>query len=234
MNSRMRFITMVSLVLVILTVTGYTGPQIHTAAAQDDEPLSIILMIGDGMGRAHVELGRLVEFGSSGILSMQGAPLEINVTTHTSDDQVTDSAASATAMATGHKTENGIVSMLPNGTAVDTILEIARANGKATGLVATTLIQHATPAAFMSHVDDRDNFTEITRQIVEEAGVDVLLGGGRAYFSSSQTQIMENQGYTVVNNRAELLEVSTEKPMDDSLPVHPQIHVMPPLLYPQK
>jgi alkaline phosphatase len=166
-------------------------------------------MIGDGMGKSHIELSRLVEFGPSGSLSMQEAPLEINVTTHTSDDQVTDSAASATAMATGHKTENVIVSMLPNGTSVDTILEIAQANGKATGLVATTLIQHATPAAFMTHVEDRDNYTEITRQIVEDAGVDILLGGGRAYFSSSHTQAMENQGYTVVNARTEMLGVSS-------------------------
>jgi alkaline phosphatase len=198
---------MISLFIIVFSFSGQISPQMQPLTTE--EPLSIILMIGDGMGAQHVELGRLVEFGVTGNLSMQEATLHLNITTHTSDNQTTDSAASATAMASGEKTENGMVSILPNGTSVNTILEIAQANGKATGLVATTLIQHATPAAFMTHVEDRNNYTEITRQIVEEAEVDVLLGGGRAYFSSAQIEAMESKGYSVVNNRPELLDVTS-------------------------
>ncbi|MHA1909277.1 MAG: alkaline phosphatase, partial [Candidatus Thorarchaeota archaeon] len=211
MYSRLRFIIMVSFVMAIFSFSGFISPQIQPLVMAQDEPFSVILMIGDGMGMIHIELAQLVELGLTGNLTMQQAPLQLYVRTNNSDNQVTDSAAAATAMASGEKTENSMVSILPNGTSVDTILEIAQANGKATGIVATTLIQHATPASFMAHVNDRDNYSEITRQIVEEANVDVLLGGGRAYFSSSQTQAMESQGYTIVHDRSELLDAPSGK-----------------------
>lgn len=168
-------------------------------------------MIGDGMGWSHVELGKLVEFGDNENLSMQHALLHLNVTTQNVDSRTTDSAAAATAMATGRKTANGKISVLPDGEVVDTILELAQANGKSTGIVATTLIQHATPAAFMTHVENRNNYTEITRQLIEEADVDVLLGGGLEYISDSQLLSMEDAGYSIVHNRFDLFSISSGK-----------------------
>ncbi|MFW9847692.1 MAG: alkaline phosphatase [Candidatus Thorarchaeota archaeon] len=177
------------------------------ALASEPEPYNVILMIGDGMGPSQIELGRLVEYGPSGNLTMQDAPLTISVTTFSADNSITDSAAAATAIATGWKTNNGMVSVLPNGTILDTILENAQLHGKATGLVVTSEIQHATPACFATHVSSRSNYVEITRQLVEEAEVDVLLGGGLNYFSPAQLQYMENQNYTIVQNRTGLLDV---------------------------
>lgn len=213
MYDRLQTIAIVPMLLTTIVIAGCISPHlpIRTIVTAEDEPYSIILMIGDGMALSHVELGRLVEYGAIGNHTMQQVPLQLSVTTYSANGAITDSAAAATAMATGEKTNNGMVSVLPNGTSIETILEIAQAQGKATGVVVTSTIQHATPAAFMTHIDSRNNYTEITRQIVEEAEVDVLLGGGLTYFSSSQLQTMENQNYTVVNNRTELLKVASGK-----------------------
>ena len=94
---------------------------------------------------------------------------------------ITDSAAAGTALATGYKTDNGIVSQTPEGKTLYTVLENARNKGKATGLVTTTRITHATPAVFATHIDDRDNENAIAEQYVD-SGVDVLLGGGLRHF----------------------------------------------------
>ncbi|MFW9955794.1 MAG: alkaline phosphatase [Candidatus Thorarchaeota archaeon] len=176
--------------------------------ATSEEPFSIILMIGDGMGPMQVELARLVEFGPSGNLTMQQSGLFLSVETYSADSSVTDSAAAATAMATGEKTNNGMLSILQNGTSVETILEIAQARGKATGILATSYIQHATPAAFMTHVSNRNDLSEITSQIVTSE-VDVIMGGGLTYFSQSQLASMESNGYSIVHNRTELLDIDS-------------------------
>ncbi len=179
--------------------------------SEHNEPFSLILMIGDGMGFSHTQLARLVEFGESGNLTMEQAPYRMEVETYSADDAETDSAAAATAMATGAKTNNGMLSITPNGTILETILEQVQKLDKATGIVATSNIQHATPAAFMAHVASRNSVTEITRQIVEESQVDVLLGGGSLYLSTSQLETMQSQGYSIVENRNDMLEANTSK-----------------------
>jgi alkaline phosphatase len=94
---------------------------------------------------------------------------------------VTESAASSTALATGKKTNNRAVSVLPDGTPLKTLFEHARDAGKSIGMVVTSSVTHATPAAFVAHVDNRRKQAQIAEQIVN-SGIDVLIGGGRAYF----------------------------------------------------
>jgi alkaline phosphatase len=91
-------------------------------------------------------------------------------------------------MATGYKTNNGVISQdstaitkKKNGRNLTTILEQAEKAGMSTGVVSTTRITHATPAAFYSHVNDRDNEAEIANQLVS-SGLDVALGGGSKFF----------------------------------------------------
>lgn len=172
---------------------------------------SIILMIGDGMGFGHVELGRYLKVGPSGNLSMEATEQWFSIYTKNVRKMITDSAAAATAIATGVKTTNGKVAEEPDGTPLETILEIAKRQGKATGVVTTTSIQHATPACFMAHVDSRHDYSEITRQIVENASVDVLLGGGLAYFTSDDLQAMALSGYTLLTNRSSLEAANASK-----------------------
>ncbi|MFW9826542.1 MAG: alkaline phosphatase [Candidatus Thorarchaeota archaeon] len=183
---------------------------------------NIILMIGDGMGFEHLKLASWVEFGKNAEFPIEELRFKKNVTTHNMDNEITDSAAAATAIATGHKTQNGYLSMLPNSRSVKTILELSRAMGKATGLISKTEITHATPAAFMTHVSSRDDTVTIANQIVEDSGVDILMGGGFTHFSTSQIEEMESKGYSVVRNKTKLQNINTGKIFglfaDDYLP----------------
>ena len=146
--------------------------------AQSGTPRNVILMIGDGMGVAQVTAGRtqkgsleLEKFTSGGF----------SLTHAAGDDYITDSAAGATAYASGVKTLNGMLGVKPDKTRVTTVAELASTLGKRTGIVAACSITHATPAAFLVHVESRGSQFEIAEQIAA-SDVDVLLGGGWGWF----------------------------------------------------
>ena len=141
---------------------------------------NVILFIGDGMGPVQRRVARLSNGARAHGLAMEHLPVTGLVHTSCADPlaDVTDSAAAATALATGVKTNNGVIGLDPSGAVVPTILELAKAAGKATGLVTTCQVTDATPAAFGAHVPDRRDQSEIARQFIEESGVDVILGGG--------------------------------------------------------
>lgn len=142
---------------------------------------SLLLFIGDGMGLAQINAARHAAHGASGRLHMETLPVLGLVRTHALDTIVTDSAASATAMSAGIKTRNGRIGQDAAGNTVTGIMELARDAGYASGVVATSSVTHATPAAFATHVRERDMEEEIARQLVL-AGLDVILGGGRGFF----------------------------------------------------
>jgi alkaline phosphatase len=145
---------------------------------------NVILMVGDGLSIAAREATRLYTVGQDGELQMD--QLRYAGWTHTDsadpEEAVTDSAASATAFATGVRTYNGAVSVDLEGNPVRTLLEEARDMRKATGLVSTAQVTDATPAAFGSHVADRGDQTEIARQFIEVTKPDVILGGGEDWW----------------------------------------------------
>jgi alkaline phosphatase len=142
---------------------------------------NVILFVGDGMGTSAREAIKLATVGTKGELSMNDMPYIGQV--HTSSASVvTDSAAAATAMASGVKTYNGAIGVDVNHQPVETVLERAKKAGKSTGLVTTSQITDATPAAFGAHVSDRSLQSEIGKQYLENSKVDVLLGGGEDYW----------------------------------------------------
>ena len=158
--------------------------QTFTSSANLPIARNVILLIGDGMGQAHRFAGQLLAAGQHGRLAMdrlqhlgQMGTLSADPTTF-----VTDSAAAATAIATGVKTHNGSVSIDPEGRERTTILELAKASGRSVGLVSTCQITDATPAAFAAHVPHRADQSEVARQYIERAQVDVILGGGAAHW----------------------------------------------------
>ncbi|MFW9887505.1 MAG: alkaline phosphatase [Candidatus Thorarchaeota archaeon] len=213
------------LTLAILSTVMLSMPVINVdssnhAAITDTNGLSIILMIGDGMGLEHVKLGRWVEVGPDGNLTMDTLPYNWSVTTHSADAAITDSAASATAIATGVKTKNGMVGQSPDGSDLTTILEIAEVIGKSSGLISTTIYNHATPAGFYANISSRYDYAAITNQLVYDKDVDIVLSGG--VFDSTQLAEMESRGYTIVDNRTELNAVSSGKVLgifgNDSMP----------------
>jgi alkaline phosphatase len=152
----------------------------------DNRPIArnVILLIGDGMGQAHRFAAQLLAAGRNGRLAMDRLPYLGQMGTTSADAMsfVTDSAAAATAIATGAKTFNGSVSIDQNGRELTTILELARASGRSVGLVSTCQITDATPAAFAAHVPHRADQSEVARQYIDRNRVDVILGGGAAHW----------------------------------------------------
>lgn len=184
--------------VVLFALSGYAN----------EHPKSVVLLISDGTGMAQITALRytaddfqLSRFHSVGLF-----------TTHSLDKLVTDSAAGATAFATGYKTNNGMVSTLPDGTKPRTVLERAESRGKATGLVATSQITHATPACFSAHVEIRKNEMDIARQQAAQE-IEVLLGGGQKFFLENDggnlVESMVNNGYTYLDNKQALEQLNT-------------------------
>jgi alkaline phosphatase len=152
-------------------------------AAQDAAPpLRVILFIGDGTGIGQWS-GAVF---AADRLAVAEFPVVGLVDTRASNSDVTDSAASATAYATGERTYNGAIGVRPDFTTAPTVLERATELGMATGLVATSRITHATPAAFAAHVPRRYMELEIARQMVEEHDINVIIGGGRDRFDGAR------------------------------------------------
>jgi alkaline phosphatase len=150
------------------------------------------------MGLADVTAARIFKGGPNGDpLSFELLEQVGYQRTHSANSTVTDSAAAAAAWATGDKYNNGQLSWHSDTDLPKTILELAREKGKATGLVATSDITHATPAAFGAHVSARKSEGEIARQFIEETQVDVLLGGGFANNSSNSPFPPEDLGALV-------------------------------------
>jgi len=156
--------------------------QSATPSASTGAARNIIFMMGDGMGQAHREFGQLVTVGPYATLVMDSLPVlglqGTDSVTRDANELVTDSAASATAFATGHKSYNGAIGVDIDGNEVTNLAEIAKAAGKSVGLVSTSQVTDASGAAFAAHVDDRGKQSEIARQMITDAKVDVILGGG--------------------------------------------------------
>ena len=161
-----------------------TIPTVASATAQADGSSfqNVILLIGDGMGTQHVELGRLVK-GKPMVFDDWPVRGLLDTAPHRAGI-ITDSAAAATAMATGMRTANGRISIGPDGERLSTIMQRFQQKGARVGLVATKSITDATPAAFVANVNSRREEAAIARQMLA-AQPDVLLGGGWSYIGLS-------------------------------------------------
>ncbi|MFZ6816217.1 alkaline phosphatase [Undibacterium sp. Rencai35W] len=181
-----------------------------------DAPKNVIFFLGDGMGMTTMTAARIYSVGEDGELTMDTLPETAFVKTFSNDAQVTDSAPSMSAYMTGVKMNNEVLSMSPdtlaidplvdangnklvnncgtkNGTPATTLLELAKAKGLSTGVVTTTRVTHATPAATYSHICHRDLENDIAAAAVPggtgyntalgTTGLDVLLGGGKQFFT---------------------------------------------------
>jgi len=171
----------------------------------DGEVKNVILLIGDGMGLAQVASARIKAVGADGCLHVDRLPVTGFATTH-STSLVTDSAAAGTALATGCKTRNGTLALLPDQSRLKTILEAARDKKMATGLVVVCTPNHATPAAFASHVQSRTMGPEITEQMLENK-VDVIFARGDAGTTTQPSPDASQAiqaGYQVVSNRDQM------------------------------
>lgn len=160
---------------------------------------NVIFMIPDGYSTSYATNYRWYK-GEETVLDSMLVGMQ---RTYSANSKVTDSAAAGTAMATGVKTNNGMISTSPDGKELETVLEAAEKNGKSSGLVATSTITHATPAVFASHVASRADEAEIAPQLLDN-DVDVILGGGKNYFPETLLNDAKKDGYKYVSNKNEL------------------------------
>jgi alkaline phosphatase len=168
-----------------------------SSTAWSAPPKNVILLIGDGMGFEQVKAAGMYQFGTAGTLSFEGLPYTGEVVTTPAGGGVTDSAAAATAMATGYKVNNGVISlMIPgDGSELLTALEYFKGLGYRTGLVTTTYLTHATPAGFGAHETSRNNTSQIAGDYLNQTRPDLLFGGGANGLS---TTAAASAGYAVV------------------------------------
>lgn len=199
------------LALVLVTACAAAVPSDSSGPASAARPQAVILMIGDGTGVAYWSAARLARKD----LAVADFPVMGLVDTESASSRVTDSAAGATAYASGVRTYNGAIGVSPDTTPMETVLEMARDQGKATGLVATVRINHATPAAFAAHVPSRSQYDEIARQMAG-AGVTVMVGGGSSYFDGTARKdslnLLATLGklYTVVETPTDFLALDPD------------------------
>ncbi|MCS0636884.1 alkaline phosphatase [Streptomyces sp. LP05-1] len=225
-------------VAVATTTAGASGPEQRAErAVQGGKAKNVILLIGDGMGDSEITLARDYTVGADGRLNMDKFPLTGAYTTYAvhedgTPDYVTDSAASGTGWATGHKTVNGRISKTAGtNKAVPTLLELARKGGYATGSVTTAELTDATPAVLASHVTDRScqgpaDMAKCPSDTIAQGGpgsiaeqsvnqrADVLIGGGKQRFDQriaqgrykgiTVTEQARKLGYQVVTDTASL------------------------------
>ncbi|HEY0336458.1 MAG TPA: alkaline phosphatase, partial [Burkholderiales bacterium] len=149
-------------------------------------PKNIIILFADGTAATQWELGRYTSrelrnqsFAVTDVILKQGT-LGL-LATYSADSPVTDSAAAASAMSTGYKSNNDMAGVTPDGKPVRTAMEAAKARGKRIGLVTTAAVHDASPAAFSVHVKSRREAQSIVNQFLA-LEPDVLMGGGRDYF----------------------------------------------------
>lgn len=151
-------------------------------AQNETKPRNIIFLIGDGMGIGHITATRI----EKGALNLERFKIMGMHMTGSANDHVTDSAAAGTALATGHKTNNDVVGQAPDGTPLKNLMEYAREAGKATGVTVTSILPHATPAAFSTHHKARYHYDIITEQQIN-SGLDIMIGGGLSNYYPAST-----------------------------------------------
>ncbi|WP_421219285.1 alkaline phosphatase [Aeromonas jandaei] len=216
--------------------------------SQENKPGSgarnVIFFLGDGMGLNTLTAARIYGVGEEGSLTIDTLPETAFIKTFSHDSQVTDSAPSMSAYMTGVKSNNGVISMDSNATQesncsksagkpATTLLELAKAAGRGTGVVTTTRVTHATPAATYAHLCNRDLEADIAAQLVPggagynsalKEGVDVVLGGGSSFFlpkadkgkredGRNLISEMKAKGYQFASNLDELNKAEAGKPL---------------------
>ena len=149
------------------------------------KPKNVILLISDGTGLSQISSAFYFQEKISNYTRFQTIGL---INTSSSQEDVTDSAAGATAFASGIKTYNGSIGLSDDYTDAKNLVEIASENNIKTGIIATSSLTHATPASFFAHVKNRGMENEIA-EYLPKSGVDFFAGGGLRFFSGRKDNV---------------------------------------------
>lgn len=191
---------------------------------KEPEIKNVIFLIGDGMGVSYTSAYRYLK-DNPGTKVAERTEFDKYLVgqqmTYPEDSaqNITDSASAATAMSAGVKTYNAAIAVDNDKSEVKTVLEAAKEKGKATGLVATSEITHATPASFGAHDENRKNMNSIADDYYNELikgkhKIDVLLGGGKSNFVRPDVNLakaFEKDGYSYVTDKNQMLKDRNEQ-----------------------
>jgi alkaline phosphatase len=179
------------------------------------KPFGIILFLGEGLAPDRLAPTRVYAGGASTPLSLDSMPHVALLTNYSKDFAAPDQAAAATAIATGTRVPNGAVAINGNKKPLQSIIELAREYGRATGLVTDTKLTDPTSAAFYAHPVDPNDIEEIAAEFVDGGKIDIAMGGGASQFlpvtkggdrQDNRDLLLElrGNGFDIVRTRAEL------------------------------
>ena len=170
---------------------GGIGCSASDANVEKNNIKNVILVIGDGMGENHIQ-NALTYFELSAPTFMSDKYGK--VLTYSNDNGVTDSAAAASAMATGQKVNNSSIAYAPDGTQLTSISELAKQAGKKVGIVTTDSLDGATPAGFSSHAKTRGESETIAKGQAQ-SGIDLFIGKSTSAYQTTYSQFFMQSGY---------------------------------------
>ena len=208
----MKKLSVLSLLAVVI-LGMMTACNNKTKAQESAKAVNVIYMIGDGMALPQVYAAMLA---SGEDMTFQQFPYIGVVDTHSASNDITDSAAGGTALASDHKTNNAMLGVNPDSIPVKTVFEALAEQGKKTGIVVTSYVTHATPAAFYAKVPHRKQYEDIAVQMAENPYINLIIGGGMKHFAQRKDSLdliarMENElGWKVYDNLTEV-DVTNQK-----------------------
>ena len=181
----------------------------------DRKPFAVILFVADGLTPSNLAAARLFNGGADFRFGMESMPHMGLASPRAKDYAVADAAAAATSIATGQEVNRGSLALSPGGQPLETVLQLARREGRATGLVSDTPLTDATAAAFFARASDARDPEALALQLLEDGMPDVMLGGGGALLTPQQQGgvrrdgrdlllEMRQRGFDIARTKAEL------------------------------
>jgi alkaline phosphatase len=167
------------------------------------KPFGIILFVGEGLTAQRTAATRVYIGGADNPLAMDGLEFSARLRNQSADFAVPDSAAAASALATGTRVKNGTIAIAESGAPLQTILEIAHKQGRATGIVTDGALTNPAAAAFYAHASTTKQTQQFATALIDQSVVDIALGGGAADFLK-----LDQGKVRVVRNSPELEQIS--------------------------
>ena len=216
----------------MITLSSLSMSQAEVKAAEMKKPTNVIMLVMDGSSNNAITLSRWYKGESLAMDEILTGAMR----TYSAESAITDSAPAATALATGHKSNDKYIGVLPSLVnspglepiaqedafkPVANVLEGAKQKGKATGIISTSEIQHATPAGFSAHVQNRSHYDDIAEQQVYQ-NIDVVLGGGLESLAPGTAKnarkdgenllsVLKEKKYDLVQTREQLVKSQADK-----------------------
>lgn len=195
-------------VLLLLIIQSCSTSEKINKSVDFKIPKNVILFISDGCGFNHVNAASLYQFGKKGEQIYENFPVKLAMSTYCVNGleynpdsawtnfnwvrkKPTDSAGSGSSIATGEKTYKGVLSVDTLKNPLETIVDKFEKSGKSTGVISTVPFSNATPAAFVAHNNNRQNYQEIAEEMILKSKVDVIMGGGHPFYNPSGKLVSE-------------------------------------------